>query len=571
MGLWDRIKGIFGAGGAPPAEPAEAADPDAPAADAGDGGQGVTQGALAGLRAMKPTSAFSNTPSQPPPARSSAPAPGRNNAPAAPSAPAAAPVDAYANSAILGLSADALRKRALRINPFRTPWIGRVDTIPPQSDERTAIIDRGLILRGFLTAQQIKEIHEVGDLWLKHHDQERLASTAAIKTRDEVVAQLAREKAAAKAEKKRLSAERALRRAEDVARRRREDIVFLGRGVSRHLGDRRCHVEKLTARGLPVLASPADVARALGLSIAQLRWLCFHNEAAERTHYVTFQIPKRSGGLRTISAPHRTLATAQRWILDHILSKLEVEPPAHGFVRGRSTVTNATPHLGQDVVINVDLKDFFPTITFPRVRGLFTKLGYSPAAATLLALITTEPPRLTAEYDGQKYAVAVGPRALPQGAPTSPAISNQISRRLDRRLMGVARKHGWTFTRYADDLSFSAPAGQRGQIPLLLGRIRAVITAEGFAVNPNKGRVQRRARRQEVTGIVVNDKPGVPRAEVRRLRAILHQAAKTGLEAQNRENKPHFEAWLRGRIAYLSMVDEAKAKPLLAQLDALTR
>lgn len=569
MGLWDRIKGIFGAGTPSPA-PAEV-DPDAPAgAAAGDGGPALTQGALAGLKAMKPTGAFSGTPSQPPPARASA-APAASASASTAGAAARPAANPYENSEILGLSADALRKRALRINPFRTPWIGRVDTIPPQSDERTAIIDRGLILRGFLTEKQIQEIHEVGDLWIKYHDQERTAASAASKTRDEIVAQLAKDKAAAKAEKKRQAAERALRRAEDVARRRRDDIVFLGRGVSRHLGDRRCHVEKLVARSLPVLASPADVARALGLSVAQLRWLCFHNEAAERTHYVTFQIPKRSGGLRTISAPHRTLATAQRWILDNVLAKLEVEPPAHGFVRGRSTVTNATPHLGQDVVINVDLKDFFPTITFPRVRGLFTKLGYSPAAATVLALITTEPPRLPAEYDGQKYAIAVGPRALPQGAPTSPAISNQISRRLDRRLMGIARKYGWTYTRYADDLSFSAPTGKRGEIPLMLARIRAVIVGEGFAVNPQKGRVQRRARRQEVTGIVVNDKPGIARTEVRRLRAILHQAAKTGLEAQNRENKPHFEAWLRGRIAYLSMVDEAKAKPLLAQLDALVR
>lgn len=557
MGIWDRIKGLFGAG--PP-------KPVTPDADAGDGGaddDGDERAQkLAGLRAMAPTTAFSNPGRNTPPAAAAAAATAA--APAEPPAP-----NPYENSKILGLSADELRKRALRINPFRTPWIGRVDTIPPQSDERTAIIDRGLILRGFLTPAQIREIHEVGDLWLKYHDIERVAGAAALKTKDEIVAQLAREKAARKAEKKRLAAERHTRRTEDVARRRREDIIFLGRGVSRLLGDRRCHVEKLMSRSLPVLASPADVARALGLSVAQLRWLSFHNEAAERTHYVTFQIPKRSGGLRTISAPHHTLAKAQRWILENILSKLEVEAPAHGFVAQRSTVTNATPHLGQDLVVNLDLRDFFPTITFPRVRGMFARLGYSPAAATVLALISTESPRLPAEYDGQSYAVAVGPRALPQGAPTSPAISNQVSRRLDRRLAGVATKYGWTYTRYADDLSFSAPAGKRGELPMMLARIRAIISAEGFTINPKKGRIQRRARRQEVTGVVVNDKPGLPREEVRRLRAILHQAKKTGLEAQNRENKPDFEAWVRGRIAYLSMVDRAKGQALLAQLDAL--
>ncbi|MBZ4422587.1 reverse transcriptase family protein [Myxococcus sp. RHSTA-1-4] len=492
---------------------------------------------------------------------------------AAPGASApAAPVarNPYAaNEAILGLSAEEFRKRALKIVPWRTAWIGRVDTIPPQSDERTALIDRGLILRGFLTREQLAEIHRVGDLWLKHHEAHTLASAAAAKTAEAAVEQRREERRKRKEEKQRLAAERRQQRVEDVARRRREDIIFLGRGVSGGLADRRSNIEALQAAKLPVLSSPADVAKALGLTIPRLRWLCFHQEAAEKTHYHYFEVPKRSGGKRLLSAPQPTLKQAQAWILENILEPLPTELPAHGFIKGRSTVSNAAAHQDRDVVVNLDLKDFFPTITFRRVKGVFQRLGYSPSVATVLALLCTESPRRQVDYDGKKYWVAVAERGLPQGACTSPALSNQVARKLDRRLRGRMAKLGWEYTRYADDLTFSAPAGKRDQVPFLMAAVRHVAEEEGFALNPNKGRVQRVGGRQSVTGIVVNEKLSVPREEVRRLRAILHQARTTGLEAQNRENRPNFEAWLHGKIAYVCMVDRAKGLKLLEAFEAL--
>ncbi|MEZ4309866.1 MAG: reverse transcriptase family protein [Polyangiaceae bacterium] len=216
------------------------------------------------------------------------------------------------------------------------------------------------------------------------------------------------------------------------------------------------------------------------------------------------------------------------------------------------------------------MKDFFPTITFHRVRGVFQKLGYSPAVATVFALLCTESPRIPASFEGRKYWVATGPRALPQGACTSPALSNQVARKLDRRLAGMSKKHGLTYTRYADDLTFSAPPGKRGEIGMLMARVRHILSEEGFALNPNKGRVQRSGGKQTVTGIVVNDKLGLDRAHIRRLRAILHAAQKTGLAAQNRDNLPHFESHLRGHIAYLHMVAPDKAAPLLRALNDLT-
>ena len=492
--------------------------------------------------------------------------------------PYRAPQNPFAAPGILGLAADELRKRALKINPWRTAWIGRTDTIPPQSDERTALIDRGLILRGLLTEQQIAEIHQVGDQWQKYASFWRRTQRArfdahqvAAKTADAAIAEQRRQRIARKAEQKRLAAERERKRVESVARRRVEDIVFLGRGVSAGLADRRSNLEALTARGLPILSTPADVAKMLGLSIPRLRWLCFHADAMERIHYVTFTVPKRAGGVRVLSAPHKTLAHAQQWVLHSILEKLPVEENAHGFVRERSTVTNAAPHVGRDVVVNLDLSDFFPTIRFPRVRGVFRRMGYSPAVATVLALLCTESPRREVLFEGARYWVAVGDRALPQGACTSPAISNQIARKIDRRLRGMSVKHGWTYTRYADDLTFSAPKGHRGDVPMLLARVRHIVGEEGFALNPKKGRVQRSGRRQSVTGVVVNTKPGVPREEVRQLRAILHAAKSTGLDAQNRDGRPHFEAWVRGKIAYVSMIDRAKGERLLAAFESVPK
>lgn len=427
------------------------------------------------------------------------------------------------------------------------PWWGRRDLIPPPDDPRTLVIDRSMVAHGFITPHELIGIHDVGrqmeemrpDLNQVEH-QANQAVLAAKADREE----LKKRKKAEAAEKKR-------RRAEDVLRRRATDIVFLGRGVSKGLADRRANVEKLHAAGLPVLATPADVARALGLTIPRLRWLAFHSEASTVTHYVRFEIPKKSGGTRTLAAPHRDMAKCQQWILANILEKVTPHAVAHGFVKGRSTLTNAAPHCGRDVVVNADLRDFFPTITFPRVLGIFAQLGYSPAAATVLALIATESPRRPVELDGATYHVACGPRALPQGACTSPALSNLAARGLDRRLSAIAVKMGWIFSRYADDLTFSASDTTAEKTGYLLARLRHIAQDEGFTVNEDKTRVQRRSCAQSVTGIVVNEFPSTPRKERRRLRAAMHRANKSGLA-------PKELARARGMAAYVAMVNPAQ-------------
>jgi retron-type reverse transcriptase len=354
-----------------------------------------------------------------------------------------------------------------------------------------------------------------------------------------------------------------------VAQRKKSDIVYLGRGVSRGLADRRANIEKLTRHGLPVLATPADIARAMGVSISRLRWLAFHSEASQVTHYVRFTVPKKSGGTRALAAPHRDLAACQAWILANVLGKISVHDAAHGFVPRRNTVSNAIPHIGQSVIVNADIKDFFPTISFGRVKGVFQAMGYSPAVATILGLLCTESPRREVTLSGHKLHVATGPRVLPQGACTSPALSNLVSRRMDARLAGLAEKLGWRYTRYADDLTFSANGAATQRTAYLLARVRHIVDHEGFEMNEAKTRVLRRNTTQTVTGVVVNSRPGVRRRLVRRIRAILHRAKTQGLAAQNRQNHPHFESWLSGMIAYISMVNPSQGRSLRAAFESL--
>jgi retron-type reverse transcriptase len=441
-------------------------------------------------------------------------------------------------------------------------WWGRRDLVPPSTDERTNLIDRGMIGRGLTTADEVAALHRVGDEMLRR-DPRRDDGAAA----GEAAVQADRaQRAEQKRQKKEAAARRRAERAAAIAARRASDIVFLGRGVSKGLADRTSDTTRLANAGLPVLATPGDVAAALALPIPRLRWLAFHAEATTQPHYVRFTVPKRSGGTRDLAAPMPRLRATQDWILAHVLAKVPTHAAAHGFVPGRSTVSNAVPHLQALAVVNCDLRDFFPTIHVHRVRGCFQELGYSPAAATILALLCTEAPRRLVEYAGRPLHVATGPRCLPQGAPTSPALSNLIARRLDARCLGLARKLGFTYSRYADDLSFSTTEPDAlARIGYLLARIRHIARDEGFAVNEKKTRVLRPSSSQRVTGIVVNGaEPRIPRATVRRLRAILHQAEKTGIEAQNRDGHPDFANHLAGMLAWVRMVSPQQAEPLLA-------
>ena len=439
--------------------------------------------------------------------------------------------------------------------------------IPSADLPRIQVIDRTMVGMGLISEQELAEIHDIG------REMTQFQSDAAFihQAGERAVAISREERQRLKEQKKAEAEQRRVLRRQQVAHRRATDIVFLGRGVSRGLADRRSNIEKLQAGGLPLLSSPADLANAMGLTVSKLRWLAFHSDAPTRVHYVSFNIAKKSGGIRRLSAPHQQLAAAQHWILTNILNLIPVHQNAHGFVAQHSVVTNAAPHVGSSVVINADLKDFFPSITLARVDGLFRRIGYSPAIATILALLCTECPRDAVTFSGTTYHAAIGPRALPQGACTSPAISNLIANKLDRRMSAMADKLGWRYTRYADDLTWSIEAEPSPSVGYVLARIRHIVDDEGFSVNHEKTRIQRRSQQQSVTGVVVNDRLSVSRDTIREIRAILHNAKRTGLAAQNRNAHPHFESWLAGMIGWIEMVNPQQGGKLRTQWVELLR
>lgn len=364
-----------------------------------------------------------------------------------------------------------------------------------------------------------------------------------------------------------------LARAAAWRERKRQRIVYLGAGVSGGLsGGAPMQPERLALYDLPELASAEQVAQAMGIPVGELRFLAFARRTAQRSHYVRFRVPKKSGGVRLIAAPMPRLKRAQRWLLERVLGKVALRDEAHGFVPARSIVSNARPHVGAAVVVNVDLQDFFPTFTFRRIKGLFEGLGYGEEVATLFALLASEPEVDEAELDGRRYFVARGARRLPQGSPASPALTNIVCRRLDARLSGLSRRLGFVYTRYADDLTFSShdPHADCGT---LLRRVRYVVTAEGLTVHPQKTRILRRGRKQEVTGVGVTDRPSVDRSTLRRFRALLFQLEKDGPEGKRWGERQGVAvlASAVGFASYVTMIDPERGRPLLERARALQR
>lgn len=242
-----------------------------------------------------------------------------------------------------------------------------------------------------------------------------------------------------------------------------------------------------------------ELARRLGLTTVEL--------LAVEPSYRRFTIPKRSGE-RRIAAPSPELRDLQRRILRRLLSRLKTHPAVHGFERGRSIVTNALPHAGKEVVVRMDLRNFFESTSAERVERFFRKVGWDRKASRLLMILCT--------LDG----------SLPQGAPTSPRLSNLVNFRFDARLAGLARKLNATYTRYADDLTFSFEANDPSSVHGLLWWVKRIVDAEGYRLHQKKKlQIRRRHDRQLVTGLVVNESVDLPRATRRWLRAVDHHLA----------------------------------------------
>ncbi len=324
---------------------------------------------------------------------------------------------------------------------------------------------------------------------------------------------------------------------------------------------------------VPAITTSRELADWFALSIPHLDWLADCRglerfaETEQLRNYRYRWISKRSGGQRLVESPKARLKSVQRQILDGIVSRIPVHGAAHAFRPGRSVHTFCKPHVGQDVVLRIDLRDFFPSIRASRVHGVFQMAGYPKTVTRLLTgLCTNQTYRGVLDpVGGRTFETA----HLPQGAPTSPALSNLCAWHLDCRLVGLARQFGAKYTRYADDLVFSGNRRFGKQLSRFRTLVYAIALAEGFSIRNRKTRVMPKSQRQSVGGLVVNQRVGVGRAEFDRLKAILTNCVRHGLESQNRDGHPRFLLHLRGRVAYVASVNRRQGEKLTALLEAI--
>lgn len=347
----------------------------------------------------------------------------------------------------------------------------------------------------------------------------------------------------------------------------------------------------LGKHALPPLDTPGDLARWLELSPTELDWFADiggwgSGVAAEPLrHYRYRWLRKATGGVRLLEIPKPRLRDIQRRILREILDVVPVHGAAHGCVSRRSAVTNAALHAGKSMVVRLDLADFFGSISGARVCALFEALGYPSETARYLTGLTTHcAPRgvtrsvpheegalLEARRKLQAWALRFTSRHLPQGAPTSAALANLCAYRLDLRLAGAAKASGATYTRYVDDLFFSSQAGATDRARRFAKMAYTIVLEEGFAPNVRKTQIMSHSRAQYVTGLVVNQHPNVSRRDYDRLKAVLTNCIRLGLDSQNRERRPDFLAHLAGRVSYVQQVNPLRGAKLRVLLEKIQR
>ena len=293
------------------------------------------------------------------------------------------------------------------------------------------------------------------------------------------------------------------------------------------------YAKPLFKQDMPVIFDFQHLCLLLGLDAEYLQSIIY----GSKNHYREFAIRKRSGGVRILSAPHYTLKYVQRWIYDNILSKAKVNYCAHGFRPKRSILTNAKIHVENKYLLKLDLKDFFPSIKINQVINVFRGFGYSNHVSFFLGAICC--------VDGH----------LPQGAPTSPALSNIIARHLDNRLLGLAKKMGCRYTRYADDLAFSGKSIK----PEITEYVAKIIMECGFDINVDKIKLYKGDGAKILTGVsLANGKIRVPRDYRRNLKQELYFIQHYGIGEHMRRkkiNNPHYLESIIGKTEFLLMLE----------------
>ena len=285
-------------------------------------------------------------------------------------------------------------------------------------------------------------------------------------------------------------------------------------------------------------------------TIKQLNYHTYSNNNPNR--YFQFQIPKKKKGeYRTITAPNAGLKSIQKCINALLLDQINVHPAAFGFVPGKSIVDNAKVHLGQNYIYNIDLKDFFPSVKAGRVFACLQlpPFSYDKETASMIADLCSQ--------EG----------VLPQGAPTSPTLTNIVCYRLDWRLSKLAKRYNMRYSRYADDITFSSMSNLFHADGKFVKELRRFIEKEGFVINDAKTRINTYYQRQEVVGLTINEKPNVPEKYVKQLRTMLNNWEKSGYAIAQQVfiqhydkytsslfKQPRIELVVKGKLDYLKMV-----------------
>ncbi len=307
------------------------------------------------------------------------------------------------------------------------------------------------------------------------------------------------------------------------------------------------YASKLLNKELPVIFDKKHLSMLMGVEETTLNYYI----ASTDNFYTECSIAKKSGGYRHISMPSYNLKKIQRWILDNILYKVRINKSAKGFVKNMSIVDNAISHINKDIVVSIDLENFFPSIEFRKVFIMFYGLGYTKELSYAFSKLVT--------YKGK----------LPQGSPASPCIANIILRKLDSRLSGLARYIKCDYTRYADDITFSGSKNIYDYINTILD----IIEDEGFIVNLSKLKIRYSNTRQEVTGIIVNEKLSVKREFKKKLRQHIHYCKKFGvynhLKYIGQEDKFFYKDYLYGHAYFIKMIEPECGEKFINQLDSI--
>jgi len=329
---------------------------------------------------------------------------------------------------------------------------------------------------------------------------------------------------------------------------------------------------KLQAKNLPVIFSTYHLSILLDIPYQEIGAIIH-----DRKHsYKFYEIRKKIGGTRQIIAPTKTLKYIQRFILSEIISKVEVSDNACAYVKGKSISSNAVVHSGKQSILKIDLIKFFDCISEKRVYWVFRRLGYAKNLSVDLAKLVTVPlpeeyiSRFT-EHEQKLHSLIIkqNEAVLPQGAPTSPALSNIVLQTLDLRLDALASKNDLSYTRYADDITFSGEINNLPKFSLL----KKIIGEEGFYINWRKVGIYQRGRKQIVTGLTVSNGVHVPRKFKEEVAKHLYACNKFGVANHMLHNgianKSYYKEWLLGKVLYIHSIEPAIGQKLLAKFRSI--